>query len=657
VLHQIGAGASGPVFRAYEPELDKLVAVKVFALDLAPERTHQLVAELERLIAADLTHPAIAALLATGMSGNAAYLAQDFVGADALDIAVREHGVPPPADTVRIVTQVASALDSAASAGIFHGALHPRDVLVSPDDVRITGVGIWQALERVGVPVQVRRPYTAPERASGGSWDRRADVFGLGALAFELVFGRRVTGTGAQSLEGLSPIPGADRDQLSRVFARALAEEPADRFDTAGAFAEGLRFALGGALKGKRRAEVEPRLPLDAPTLVDLPLAAPRSLSAPSGDETIVLAVPAGELAAELPMVRAEPGRPPAEEPALAASVVPPDDRATPLPPVPSTPEAAKPPAPPPFVRSRPRGGGGSREARREPTMERSAPPPVPAMVPPPGPALMGATPREQSSVWPLALAGFMGVAVGFALGQVFPLRPGAADVSSAPAAANIEAPAAAPRDVIPIPLEPAPAAEIPPPAVAEPVSPPLPPSETIAAPTPSAAPAPVVVASAPPAPAVEGRLVIRSTPPGARVTVNGRAEGETPATVRGLEPGTYSVRVARAGFLAQERRVVISRGEPSATVAVTLSPETAPAPAPAARGTIQVESRPAGARVQVNGKSIGVTPLTVADLTAGDHVVVIEIDGYRRWQDTVRVAAGERHRVAASLEPQGGRN
>ncbi|MEQ1871927.1 MAG: hypothetical protein ABL961_18060 [Vicinamibacterales bacterium] len=66
MLHQIGAGALGPVFRAYQPEPGRLVAVKLFRLDLAPERAHKLVSEFERLIAADLSHPGIAAPIATG---------------------------------------------------------------------------------------------------------------------------------------------------------------------------------------------------------------------------------------------------------------------------------------------------------------------------------------------------------------------------------------------------------------------------------------------------------------------------------------------------------------------------------------------------------------------------------------------------------------
>ena len=66
MLHQIGAGALGPVYRAYEPDRDRLVAVKLFRLDLPPERVHQLVGEFEQLIAADLEHAVIAAPLAGG---------------------------------------------------------------------------------------------------------------------------------------------------------------------------------------------------------------------------------------------------------------------------------------------------------------------------------------------------------------------------------------------------------------------------------------------------------------------------------------------------------------------------------------------------------------------------------------------------------------
>src|SRR5919108_348456 len=67
VLHQVGAGTLGPVYRAYDPDRDRLIAVKVFTLDVAADRLRDLVAAFERLIAADLSHDAIAAPLAAGI--------------------------------------------------------------------------------------------------------------------------------------------------------------------------------------------------------------------------------------------------------------------------------------------------------------------------------------------------------------------------------------------------------------------------------------------------------------------------------------------------------------------------------------------------------------------------------------------------------------
>ena len=117
----------------------------------------------------------------------------------------------------------------------------------------------------------MRRPYTAPERIAGGEWDRRADVFSLAALMHELMWGRRVSGLGAQAAESLTEIPGAgSRRAAGGVRARAR-RRPAERFETALEFADALRNACPDvavapepAPAPKRRAarEEEPRLPL-----------------------------------------------------------------------------------------------------------------------------------------------------------------------------------------------------------------------------------------------------------------------------------------------------------------------------------------------------------------------------------------------------------
>ncbi len=143
VLHQIGAGTLGPVFRAYEPagtNRDRLVAIKVFRLDLTPEQAASLVAELNALVAADLTHPHIAAPIAAGLEHGTAYLAQEYAVGESLDVVLRENGPMSIAGGVALVEALAGALDFAADRGVRHGSLHLRDILVGADGAARHGV-------------------------------------------------------------------------------------------------------------------------------------------------------------------------------------------------------------------------------------------------------------------------------------------------------------------------------------------------------------------------------------------------------------------------------------------------------------------------------------------------------------------------------------
>src|SRR5207249_1542891 len=97
-------------------------------------------------------HPALAAPIAAGIVDLSAYLACEYVAADSLDLAIRERGPASPTDTVRVAREIAGALSRAVPAGFSHGALHPRDILFSADEMRVTGVGLARALEIVGVP-------------------------------------------------------------------------------------------------------------------------------------------------------------------------------------------------------------------------------------------------------------------------------------------------------------------------------------------------------------------------------------------------------------------------------------------------------------------------------------------------------------------------
>ncbi|MGH9372282.1 MAG: serine/threonine protein kinase, partial [Vicinamibacterales bacterium] len=198
VLHQIGVGALGPVFRTYEPERDRLVAIKAFRIDLTPEQARSLADELSRAAEAGLFHPSIVEPIAAGVEGSLAYGAEEYVAAESLDVAMR-HYAPASIETVLpFITQLAGAIDFARAAGVGHGALHPRDIFVTPEEARATGFGVVEALERVGFRAPVRRPYSPPERIAGESWGTAADVFSLAAITYELLTGRRPAGLGPE---------------------------------------------------------------------------------------------------------------------------------------------------------------------------------------------------------------------------------------------------------------------------------------------------------------------------------------------------------------------------------------------------------------------------------------------------------------------------
>jgi len=637
---------------------------------------HQLVAKLEALIAADLTHPSIAAPIAAGISGTTAYFAQDFVAADSLDIVVREHGPAPAAEALRVAAQLGGAIDFAATVDVAHGAMHPRDVLISPDDTRVIGHGITRALESIGVSAPIRRPYTAPERAAGAAWDHRADIYTLAVLIFEMLAGKRLAVSGEDAGEALG-IAGADVPGLKRLFATALNENPSKRFAAALEFADALKTALANSEPqpsapsperqvpgpesrvsspvprvSRRQADValpfeepQPTDSFDIARVFDAPVAAPIDLDLKVLPEA---------------SIREDP------EPVIERVSAPED-----LPVIQLREEIRDVPA----VERR----AAKREARKIVPAPVAAAPAADALTSEPGPDAVkspgdvgrriapptafidqsteefrdSALEKTRSAIWPLALAIGVGLVVGFAGGYGVAMRdrlmPGSGDAASvaqvvAPPAALAQPAASAP--VAP-PVVDAPAAVNAKPEVAAPIAPVAPPpkSDDRRRETP-AAPAPVALSN--------GRLVIRSTPAGAHVTVDGKDAGATPATVRELARGPHNVRVTQDGYAADERRIVLTEERMSQAMRFELTkkpvPGAAPAP-PAGPGGLMVESRPTGASVFVDGRLIGTTPVAIESVSAGDHSIGLESAGYQRWVGSVRVATGERARITASLE------
>ena len=245
-MHQIGVGVLGPVFRTYDPTEDRLVAVKAFHLDMTPEQARTLVEALEHLVGVGLSHPGLATPLAAGLEEGVPYLAQEYVAAESLDVAMRHYSPAQSETAMLFIGQMADAIDAAHESGIVHGALHLRDVFVTPDESHLTGFGVVTALEEIGLAGPIRRPYTAPEVITRRPWGGASDRFALASISYESLTGRRAAGTGAQVTERLrSVVDAADPEQLQDVFAMALADEPDDRYSSGARFVAALAAAMG----------------------------------------------------------------------------------------------------------------------------------------------------------------------------------------------------------------------------------------------------------------------------------------------------------------------------------------------------------------------------------------------------------------------------
>lgn len=600
--------------------------MKVFRLDITPEQAHSLADALSRAADAGLFHPSIVEPIAAGVEGTVAYRAEEYVAAETLDVALRHYAPAPVDKALPFITQLAGAIDFARAAGIGHGALHPRDIFVTPEEARATGFGVVDSLERVGLRAPVRRPYSAPERIEGGKWSTPADVFSLAAIAYELLTARRPSGPGP----GIGTMAGASVGEqaapLLAVLEMAMDADPARRHPTALAFAA----ALEAAARGERSAV--PVATAAAPALVTPVSAEPPDVDVEDDDITgerdedelhqdLMLKERERAAEAEAATLFAEAGQ--AEED--------PEEEADRL-----LIDAAAVASDAPSQRYREDFAAPRPIPDPQPLLQRRLEyRPLPAVVP-----------AQGSRVLPLAAMLSIGLLVGFAVGYGVSsrdsgLEPGAQTVDAvAPDAA------APPKDFSEQAVAQPPASSAQPAATPPPI-----PTE---APARADEPRPV---------ATSGSIRVESTPTRAGVVVNGRWRGRTPLNLDKLAFGKYVVRVVQPGFVTAQESLVLSSAGPIRTLAVTLNREqptrqaARPAPtadAPASRGftgSIYVDSRPRGARVYVNNRAVGNTPLSIPGIPVGSHVVRLELPDHRTWSSSTRVTVGETVKVSGSLE------
>lgn len=256
VLEQLGAGGMATVFQAYQPSMDRYVAIKVLPRHLARDPNFRARFDREARTIARLEHRHILPVYDVGQEDDIHFLVMRYTDGGTLsDLAA--SGKLAPERAVELVAQVGEALDYAHKQGVVHRDIKPANVLIGRDgNALLSDFGIARIYEDTmnltGEGAMIGTPYyMAPEQVQGRPADARSDIYALGVILYELLTGRRPflaeTPLAVALMHVHDPLPPPRRlnpsisEALERVMLRAMAKNPEDRFQTAGAFVEALR--------------------------------------------------------------------------------------------------------------------------------------------------------------------------------------------------------------------------------------------------------------------------------------------------------------------------------------------------------------------------------------------------------------------------------
>jgi len=256
LLELLGRGGMGIVYRAREIALDRDVALKVLALDpiLAPDAYTRF--EREAKLAARLDHPHIVPIFAVGQRQNVAFYTMRLVRGGSLEDLIGAGKQLSLDHVVKLLKEVAAALDHAHRQGVVHRDIKPANVLLGESGhAMVADFGIAKALSSTdsgatGTGIIGSPGYMSPEQWRGAEIDGRADQYSLGIVAFEMLTGKRPFETPqvqdllrmhlSAEMPPLSHFRTGLPEGVDAALRRALAKEPAQRFSTVTAFVDAL---------------------------------------------------------------------------------------------------------------------------------------------------------------------------------------------------------------------------------------------------------------------------------------------------------------------------------------------------------------------------------------------------------------------------------
>jgi serine/threonine protein kinase len=272
VEREIGRGGMAVVYCARDLRLDRTVALKLLAPELARNDTFRRRFTHESRVAAAIDHPHIVPIFEAGEMDGVLYIAMRYVSGLDLRALLDRDGPLPVATALRIAAQVASALDAAHEHDLVHRDVKPGNILVArgtdsdhPEHVYLTDFGLTKkslsltGFTEVGEFVGTL-DYVAPEQISGRPVDGRCDLYSLACVVYETLAG----GPPFQRDEDMALLWAHQYDQppalserqpgissaVDGVLAKALAKVPADRYGSCLEFVAALRATASGVGRG-----------------------------------------------------------------------------------------------------------------------------------------------------------------------------------------------------------------------------------------------------------------------------------------------------------------------------------------------------------------------------------------------------------------------
>lgn len=255
LLERLGQGGMAQVYKAYQPAVERYVAVKVLHGHLAGDDEFVTRFKREARGLGQLRHPHIVSVFDFDQDGadGRYYMVMDYIAGPTLDQVLRQRGRLPVPEALEIISQVLQALDFAHRQGSIHRDVKPGNIMFTDETSRhavLTDFGIARLVDTSRLTVTgaiVGSPaYISPEAARGEAVDGRSDLYSAGVILYEMVTGRqpfsgetplsmivkRITEPLPDPLQANPMLPAL----VSQLLRRSLATEPAERFQTAADF-------------------------------------------------------------------------------------------------------------------------------------------------------------------------------------------------------------------------------------------------------------------------------------------------------------------------------------------------------------------------------------------------------------------------------------